>query len=198
MYKIILASGSPRRKEILRQAGADFEVRVSNAPEITDRTEPAEMVEELAALKAEAVEKEIEGTEEEDILIISADTLVFLDGIPLGKPRDREDAFSMLTGLSGRSHEVYTGVSVIIKEKSRRRQLVFHQKSVVNVASLSGEEIDAYIATGEPFDKAGAYAIQGRFSVYVEGIEGEYYNIVGLPIARIYRELSKEGISILK
>lgn len=195
MYKIILASGSPRRKEILEQAGVAFEIKVSNAEEITEKTAPSDMVEELALLKAEAVKKEVEG----EFLLISADTLVFLEGRPLGKPKDREEAFNMLSSLSGRKHEVYTGVAVIIREKGEaERELVFHQKSLVEVEALSTEQIEAYIATGEPFDKAGAYAIQGCFAVHVNSIEGEYNNIVGLPIAKIYRELLKEGIDILK
>ncbi len=195
MYKIILASGSPRRKEILEQAGVEFEIQVSNTEEITDKTNPADMVEELALLKAEAIKEKQEG----EFLIISADTLVFLDGKPLGKPRDREDAFAMLHNLSGKRHEVYTGVAISIREKEMEdKQLVFHQRSVVEVDSLTREQIEAYIATGEPFDKAGAYAIQGKFAVHIKGIEGEYNNIVGLPIAKIYRELLREGIDILK
>ncbi|MGN6711902.1 Maf family protein [Anaerocolumna jejuensis] len=195
MYKIILASGSPRRKEILEQAGVDFEIKASNAEEITDKTNPPEMVEDLARLKAEEIKKKEEG----EVLIISADTLVFLEGCPLGKPKGREDAYQMLSSLSGRKHEVYTGVAIIIREKGKaEKELVFHQMSRVEVETLSKEQIEAYIASGEPFDKAGAYAIQGKFAVHISGIEGEYNNIVGLPIARIYHELLKEGIDILK
>ncbi|SHO51287.1 Maf family protein [Anaerocolumna xylanovorans] len=195
MYKIILASGSPRRREILEQAGVKFEIKVSNAEEITDKTNPSDMVEELARLKAEAIKKEAEG----DFLIISADTLVFLDGKPLGKPRNSEEAYHMLKLLSGRKHEVYTGVAIVIGEKEKtEKRLVFHQMSRVEVETLTEEQIESYIATGEPFDKAGAYAIQGRFAVHISGIEGEYNNIVGLPIAKIYHELLKEGIDILK
>lgn len=195
MYKIILASGSPRRKEILEQAGVKFEIQVSNTEEITEKQEPADMVEELALLKAEAIKDKQSG----EFLIISADTLVFLDGKPLGKPKNKEDAFDMLLKLSGKKHEVYTGVTVSIRERGKGdKQLVFHQKSVVEVDSLTEAQINDYIATGEPFDKAGAYAIQGKFAVYIKGIEGEYNNIVGLPIAKIYRELLKEGIDILK
>lgn len=195
MYKIILASGSPRRKEILEQAGVDFEIKASNAEEITDKTNPPEMVEDLARLKAEEIKKKEEG----EFLIISADTLVFLDGSPLGKPKGSEDAYHMLSCLSGRKHEVYTGVAIIIREKGKaEKELVFHQMSRVEVETLSKEQIEAYIASGEPFDKAGAYAIQGKFAVHISGIEGEYNNIVGLPIARIYHELLKEGIDILK
>ncbi|SHJ85529.1 septum formation protein [Anaerocolumna jejuensis DSM 15929] len=195
MYKIILASGSPRRKEILEQAGVDFVIKASNAEEITDKTNPPEMVEDLARLKAEEIKKKEEG----EFLIISADTLVFLDGSPLGKPKGREDAYHMLSSLSGRKHEVYTGVAIIIREKRKaEKELVFHQMSRVEVETLSKEQIEAYISSGEPFDKAGAYAIQGKFAVHISGIEGEYNNIVGLPIARIYHELLKEGIDILK
>lgn len=195
MYKIILASGSPRRKEILEQAGVDFVIKASNAEEITDKTNPPEMVEDLARLKAEEIKKKEDG----EFLIISADTLVFLDGSPLGKPKGSEDAYHMLSSLSGRKHEVYTGVAIIIREKGKaEKELVFHQMSRVEVGTLSKEQIEAYIASGEPFDKAGAYAIQGKFAVHISGIEGEYNNIVGLPIARIYHELLKEGIDILK
>lgn len=197
MYKIILASGSPRRKEILAQAGVDFEVMVSNVSEESDMKEPALLVEELAAVKAEAIEQEIT-IENEKILILSADTLVFLEGTPLGKPKDKEDAYRMLRNLSGREHEVYTGVSVIIKrEEGIRKQLIFHQRSIVKVAELTDEEINNYLATGEAFDKAGAYGIQGSFAIHIERIEGEYYNIVGLPISKIYHELLKEGIDIV-
>jgi septum formation protein len=197
MYKIILASGSPRRKEILAQAGVDFEVMVSNVSEESDKKEPALLVEELAAVKAEAIEQEIT-LENEKVLILSADTLVFLEDTPLGKPKDKEDAFRMLRNLSGREHEVYTGVSVIIKrEDGIRKQLIFHQRSIVKVAELTDEEINNYLVTGEAFDKAGAYGIQGSFAIHIEGIEGEYYNIVGLPISKIYHELLKEGIDIV-
>lgn len=195
MYKIILASGSPRRREILEQAGIKFEIKASNAEEITDKTNPPDIVEELALLKAEAVRKEEEG----EFLIISADTLVFLDGKPLGKPKNGGEAYEMLDCLSGRKHEVYTGVAIIIREKGKaEKQLVFHQMSRVEVEDLSREQIEAYIATGEPFDKAGAYAIQGKFAVHISRIEGEYNNIVGLPIAKIYHELLKEGVDLLK
>lgn len=195
MYKVILASGSPRRREILEQAGIKFEIKASNAEEITDKTNPPDMVEELALLKAEAVRKEEEG----EFLIISADTLVFLDGKPLGKPKNGGEAYEMIDCLSGRKHEVYTGVAIIIREEGKaEKQLVFHQMSRVEVEDLSREQIEAYIATGEPFDKAGAYAIQGKFAVHISRIEGEYNNIVGLPIAKIYHELLKEGVDLLK
>ena len=197
MYKIILASGSPRRKEILAQAGVEFEVIVSNVSEESDEKEPVALVEELAAMKATAIEQEITA-DYGKVLILSADTLVFLEGAPLGKPKDKEDAFQMLRSLSGRAHEVYTGVSVIIKEaEGERKQLIFHQRSIVKVAELTDNEIDHYLATGEAFDKAGAYGIQGSFAIHIEGIEGEYYNIVGLPISKIYHELLKEGIDIV-
>lgn len=198
MYKIVLASGSPRRKEIFEKAGVKFAVCISNKEEIISMKVPEDIVQELAVMKAEDVAVNYKG----NVIVIGADTMVALDNEILGKPKDEEDAKRMLRLLSGKSHKVYTGVSVIIKhdeELSGVRDKVIHftEATKVWVKSMSEEQIAAYIATGEPFDKAGAYAIQGRFSVHIEKIEGDYNNIVGFPIAKLYSELLCEGIDIL-
>lgn len=186
--KIILASASPRRRELLAQAGFSFEVKVSDAEETTTEREPEKIVKELALRKAEAA-----AAEEEDALVIGADTIVAADGKILGKPHSREEAFAMLSMLQGRTHQVYTGVALILKESGAERRQVFSEKTDVTMYSMTEQEIRAYINTGEPMDKAGAYGIQGRAAIYIERIDGDYNNVVGLPIARLYQEL-KRGV----
>lgn len=188
MTKFILASGSPRRKELLSRMGIKFEVVISDADEksVTKDVPVRLYVQELALLKASAVAKNLG----KDTVIISADTVVTLDGKVLGKPKDKEDAHKMLTALSGREHEVYTGVCVM-----RRSDSKVTCKSVctrVKFKSLTEDRIDAYIATGEPMDKAGAYGIQGVGSMLIEGIDGDYFNVVGLPIATLADILENE------
>ncbi len=196
MYKIILASESPRRKEILETMGIPFESVPANVLEEAAETEAAGMVKALAAKKAEAVAAGL-GKEQKDRIIIGADTMVFYDGHALGKPKDREDAARMLELLSGAVHEVYTGVHIIIsKNCSDTDRISFAVCTRVTVQPLTAEQIWDYIATGEPMDKAGAYAIQGRFGLHIEEISGDYYNIVGFPIARIYQKLRSVGIDI--
>lgn len=197
MYKIILASESPRRKEIMSTMGIPFETVPANVIEIVEETEPAEMVKALASKKTKAVADTF-GKGSGDLIIIGADTMVFFDGHALGKPKDREDAARMLTLLSGAVHEVYTGVSIIIRREGCERSICFAVCTEVTVQPLTREQIDDYIATGEPMDKAGAYAIQGQFGIHIKEIAGDYYNIVGFPIARIYEELMSEGINIKK
>ena len=190
---IILASGSPRRKELLAQAGFDFEVEVSNADENVAEESPTEMVEELAARKAEAVVN-LHNKKEDNCLVIGADTIVVLDGKILGKPADEADAKAMLASLSGRTHQVYTGVTLIRLRKAENGSILqesrtFSEGTDVSFYPLTKEEIRSYIATGEPMDKAGAYGIQGKAAVFVKEIKGDYNNVVGLPIARLYQEL---------
>ena len=183
---IILASASPRRRELLKFITEDFTVRVSDAEEVTDPGLTAEeAVKSLAVIKGEAVAGSFP-----DDTVISADTIVVLDGRILGKPRDEEDAFGMLTSLSGRTHEVFTGVCVIHGEK----RLVFAERTEVSFYELSEDEIRAYIATSEPADKAGAYGIQGRGCTLVKGISGDYNNVVGLPVARLNRILKENAL----
>ncbi len=195
-YNIILASGSPRRKDILSQVGIDFKVYSSNKEEIITQTKPEDIVSELSYMKAMDVCNNIQ----EDGLIIGADTMVAIDGQVLGKPKNREDAFYMLELLQGKKHQVYTGVTVILKEDNNdlNNYMVktFVEVSEVYVNHMSKEEIDGYIESGEPFDKAGGYGIQGRFALYIGQIKGDYYNIMGFPIARLYSELKEEGIFI--
>ena len=190
--RIILASGSPRRRELLDQIGAKYEVRPSEADETITSTIPSEVVKELALRKG----SEVAAHYEEDVVILSADTVVANNGKILGKPKDDAEAIKMIESIQGKSHEVYTGVAIIIK-RNTEKVVNFAVETKVKVASMSMEEIEAYIRTGEHKDKAGAYAIQGKFAPYIDGIEGDYYNVVGFPISRICKELNKEGINLI-
>ena len=194
--RIILASGSPRRTELLQTAGIVHEVVVSGADEDVQEENPARLVEMLSARKAEEVYERMAQQEPSgDLVVIGADTVVAADGKILGKPEDEEDARRMLRMLSGRSHHVYTGVTLCGRIGSVRREVSFSEESTVHVAQLTEEEISEYIDSGEPMDKAGAYGIQGAFMKFVSGIEGDYFNIVGLPVSHLYQEM-KQFISI--
>lgn len=185
--EIILASASPRRKELLAQIGLPFTVRVSGVEEVITKTTPEEIVMELSAQKA----ADVKANAGKDSVVIGADTIVAYSDENgtriLGKPKNEEDAFSMLQLLQGKAHQVYTGVTICAGEETR----TFYEKTQVQVFPMSEEEIRAYIHTGEPMDKAGAYGIQGRFAAFVKGIEGDYNNVVGLPVGRVYQELKK-------
>lgn len=205
MSQIILASQSPRRKELLEQIGLEFEICPAKGEEIITKTVPEEVVMELSKQKAEEVaamvssysENHKEITTPSDILVIGADTVVAFEGKILGKPKDEADAKAMLTMLSGNTHSVFTGVTLVLIDKSGRAgELVFYEKTDVKMHEMSELEIDRYIATGEPMDKAGSYGIQGKCAIYIEKIDGDYNNVVGLPITRIYQELKKIGIDI--
>lgn len=181
--KIILASASPRRRELLAQAGFEFEVVTSDVDEVVDPSlTPDKLVMSLARQKAQAVAQN-----RADCAVIGSDTVVVLDGKVLGKPRDEADAVRMLESLSGRKHEVYTGVCIAFAGETH----CFFERTSVNFCELDGEQIKAYVATGEPMDKAGAYGIQGKGCVLVEGIEGDYFNVVGFPVSRFCREYKK-------
>ena len=198
MYKIILASGSPRRKEILEQVGVKFSVSISDKEEIITKLRPEEIVVELAAMKAMDVAKQTE----DRTIIIGADTMVALDGQVMGKPKDEADAKNMLRSLQGKKHQVYTGISVIIKQSEEilelnNKTINFVEVTDVWVNSMTQEQIASYVSTGEPRDKAGSYGIQGKFAINIGKIEGDYYNIVGFPISKLYAVLLKEGIDIL-
>ena len=191
--KLILASGSPRRREILQNLGIPFEVVTCETDESCSLTDPAAYVRELAARKGEAVRDMLraQGVDLRDTLILAADTVVAMDRTILGKPADRADAARMLGALSGRDHAVYSGVALLLGE-----QAVAHsERTAVHVAPLSEAQIARYVATGEPDDKAGSYAMQGLFSPYITGIEGCYFNVVGLPIHALFR-LAKEHYGI--
>ena len=192
-YRIVLASGSPRRKEILAGIGATYEVIVSDCDESTTVTDPAELVKELSFRKAEAVAKDLNGP----VLVIGADTVVAYNGSILGKPKDREDAKRMITMLADNVHQVYTGVSLIIKEADGDCKVIsFAECSEVEVDSMTDRQIEEYLDTHEGEDKAGSYAVQGIFAVHIKGIKGDYFNIVGLPVAGIYKRLYENGIDL--
>jgi len=192
-YQIILASGSPRRKELLELIGVEFKIITSNKEEVITSTNPEEVVKELSMMKAEDVAEGIEGP----VVILGADTVVAHGGRILGKPKDKEDAFRMIRSFAGEDHYVYTGVCIIKKEADgSEKKISFAEGTKVTVYPMTDEEIERYVASGEPMDKAGAYAIQGLFAPYIKGIEGDYYNIVGFPIAGIYQRLKAEGINL--
>lgn len=193
--KIILASGSPRRKELLVQAGYDFVIEVSDADENIQAENPGELVEELSCRKAQAVAQH-HRREEEISTIIGADTVVALEGQILGKPENESAAMEMLRSLSGKTHQVYTGVSLLLLQNG---QLIaeekFHVCTDVTMRELAEEEMLRYVNTGEPMDKAGAYGIQGKAAMFISGICGDYYNVVGLPLCETVcrlRQLWKE------
>lgn len=180
--KLILASNSPRRAEILRQGGFDFEKRVAETDEtLKAGILPAEAVESLARQKGRAIPRA------EDEVVLAADTVVVLDGRILGKPKSKDDAVQMLKLLSGCTHSVYTGVYIVKGE----REFVFSEETAVTFFTLNDAEIDAYVESGEPMDKAGAYGIQGRGALFVEKICGDYLNVVGLPLAKTAKILKE-------
>ena len=180
----ILASGSPRRRELLQQIGALFRVEVSEAEELSQAESPAELVRLNAAAKAEAVAREHPGE-----AVLGADTVVALEGKIYGKPRDAAEACSMLAALSGRRHEVLTGIAWVSGGQTFSEAV----STQVQFGELTAEEISRYVATGEPLDKAGAYALQGGAAVFIEGIEGSYSNVVGLPLYRTALLAKKAG-----
>lgn len=188
--KLILASASPRRAQILHDAGFSFTVMSSAVDETPIPNEsPSDMVQRLADAKAELVAARAVGP----AIIIAADTVVALDGHLFGKPRSSDDARRMLEALSGRTHSVLTGVTLIRLPDAERRSFV--ESTYVHFASLSDEDISRYLATGEPHDKAGAYAIQGHAGRFIPRIGGDYFNVVGLPLARTAQALYSLGWS---
>lgn len=192
-YKVILASASPRRREILSKINIEFEVIPSGADENINESEPAKLVEALSKLKASDIFDEY-SEKYEKLVVIGSDTVVAHKGDILGKPKSPENAFEMIRGFAGDIHTVYSGVTILIKNGDQRKDYTFNVGTDVDVAEMSDEEIKAYIASGEPFDKAGAYAIQGLFAPYIRGIHGDYYNIVGFPIHNVYKILVENGI----
>lgn len=194
--RIILGSASPRRRELLEQIGVEFEVKVSDKEEVYHSTDPSAIVRELALMKAENVAGELKAADMRDsgLIVIGADTVVVLDGKILGKPKDDGDAERMLKALQGRAHDVYTGAAFLSYGRNGEKEICNYAVGTrVYVNPMTEDEIRAYIATGEPVDKAGAYGIQGRFAAYIEKIEGDYYNVVGLPVSRVYETLKELG-----
>lgn len=204
MYKLILASQSPRRKELLKMIESEFEIKVSNCEEIITNSEPKQVTMELAEQKAMAAatelnrqkknDKQIETTvkDEDSFIVIGADTVVASGTEIFGKPKDKDDARRMINKISGASHQVYTGVALVLVKGGNVKCIdVFSEKTDVEVVHMSIQEIEEYISSTEPYDKAGGYGIQGTFGKYVTGIKGDYNNVVGLPVCRLYNELKK-------
>ena len=196
--RLVLASASPRRRELFHQAGLFPEIIPSHKEERSAAKTPAALVKALSRTKAEDIAGQLAGETAggKEILVVGADTIVVLDGKVLGKPRDPEDAVKMLESLSGRAHHVYTGVTLILlgesgAEAGEPRKLSFYEKTAVEVYPLTGAEIRAYVESGDPLDKAGAYGIQGAFGQHIRGIRGDYTNVVGLPLGRTIWEMKK-------
>lgn len=200
--KLILASASQRRRELLEMCGYDFEIEVSRADEHIFEPDPEKFVRKLAETKAKEVFSRLEAEKnerkalfngedrDEEIAVLGSDTVVYYDGGIIGKPVDEEDAVRILSLLSGKTHEVYTGVAVVTAESCSVECSVTR----VKFAELSEEEIEKYAVSGEPLDKAGAYGIQGPFGMFVDGIEGNYFTVIGLPLPVAYRMLKAVGI----
>ena len=193
--KIILASASPRRRELMAQAGYEFEVQVSHKEETYSSETPDEIVKELALLKARDI---AEQNAVEDLVVIGADTVVAYQGAILGKPKSKEDAFAMIQSFQGDKHQVYTGVAILSYDEEGNETVVNHAvKTDVYVNSMTDEEIWKYVESDNVMDKAGSYGIQSGFAIHIEKIEGDYFNVVGLPISYIYNILKDiEGVGM--
>lgn len=206
--RYILASASPRRKELLKKTGISFEIIPSSIEERITKTIPSEIVMELAEQKARAVyesllssgsasliadvpESRLCGAEDGDLTVIGADTIVVYCGEILGKPADKSEAYDMLSLLSDRTHQVYTGLSLIIRKHGKISVRTFYEKTDVTFYPIHKDDLHIYIESGDPLDKAGAYGIQGDFAIHVKEIKGDYNNVVGLPIGRLYQELQQ-------
>ncbi|HWS30398.1 MAG TPA: Maf family protein [Clostridia bacterium] len=185
--QLVLASGSARRRELMELAGYDFTVRVSDADETADISDPALLVRELALKKALAVRRELDSL----CCVIGADTVVVIGGTIIGKPKDESDAFHILKALSNRTHTVYTGLCVAYGLDEPE---VFSDATRVTFMDLSDEEIWRYIKTGDPMDKAGAYGVQGAGCVLVKSVTGCYFTVIGLPMPLLYKSLREKGI----
>lgn len=187
--KIILASASPRRRELMQQAGYEFEIQVSHKEEVYTSETPDEIVKELALLKAKDI---VSQNEAKDLVVIGADTVVAYRGAILGKPKSKEDAFAMIQSFQGDKHQVYTGVAILSYDREGNETIVNHAvKTDVYVNSLTEQEIWEYIESDNVMDKAGSYGIQSGFAIHIEKIEGDYFNVVGLPISYIYNVLKQ-------
>lgn len=190
--ELILASASPRRKELLEKIGLPFTIQPAKGEERITQKSPAAVVMELSRQKAE----EIAAAQTGECIILGADTIVARGEEIMGKPKDAADAKRMLKSIADDCHQVYTGVT-LIRTGAHPQSVTFQEKTDVFLYPISDAELDAYIASGDPMDKAGAYGIQGNFAIHVKGIAGDYYNVVGLPIGRVYQEL-KRMLSVKK
>lgn len=190
--KLILASGSPRRRQLLEQMGVtDFQVITSDVDEtVEDGLSPAQVVEQLSLKKAKAVADIVD----KQSIVIASDTVVAFGSAILGKPESVQEAEQMLADLQGNHHQVYTGVTLVREDDV----VTFHEVTQVKFRTLTPEEISAYVATGEPMDKAGSYGIQGYGSMLVEGIQGDYFNVMGLPVCKLSQILKTWGVDLLR
>ena len=186
MKEFVLASASPRRKELLTQIGIKFRVCSSKKEEIILRNKPEDIVKDLSYTKA----RDVFERGNRDAIVIGADTIVVADEVVLGKPKDKDDAFKMIKKLQGDTHQVYTGVTVIWCQNDNTHVSSFVAMTEVELYYMSDEEILSYVETNEPYDKAGGYAIQGYFARYVKQIKGDYNNVVGLPIGKLYQVMN--------
>ena len=185
--RYILASKSPRRQELLARTGIEFEVIPSDMDEIITKEIPSDVVMELAQQKAKHVYDKLES--KENTVVIGSDTIVVYRDEILGKPIDKQDAYDMLSMLADRTHQVYTGVSLIINKNGVLTEKTFFEKTDVTFYPVYKEDLRRYVESGDPLDKAGSYGIQGDFSIHIKEIHGDYNNVVGLPIGRLYQEL---------
>lgn len=190
MKRVILASASPRRRMLLEQAGLEFEIKVSDATEDISGKSPEDTVKELSMRKANSISSLTQG----DCIILAADTVVACDNVILGKPENEEDAMRMLRMLQGRTHQVFTGVTILEGSEGNRKNETFAVCTDVTMYEASDEEIERYIKSGEPADKAGAYAIQGKGFYFVKEIHGDYNNVVGLPTLAIRKIVRMSGL----
>lgn len=193
MNKIVLASASPRRRELLEQIGMEFEVIPSDIEEKAESRVPCEMVMELSGMKAVDVFEKLPLEKRGSVIVAGADTVVAFKERIMGKPSDRKNAEEMLSLLQGKTHQVYTGVTLVWQKEKEElpSKLSFYEKTEVSMYPMSMQEIGRYVDTGEPMDKAGAYGIQGKCATFIKEIFGDYYNVVGLPIGRLYQEIKK-------
>lgn len=190
--EIILASASPRRSDLLKQVGINFKVEISTVEEKITHTDPIQIVKSLSMQKA----YDVFSKQDNNVIVIGADTIVVKDNEIMGKPIDKIDAFKKLKKLQNSFHSVYTGVTVYYKNNNIQKTFSFVEESKVYMHSMTDKQINDYIDTNEPMDKAGAYGIQGICALYIKKIHGDYNNIVGLPISRLYNECLKKGIDL--
>ena len=199
--KIVLGSASPRRRELLQQIGMEFSIITSDCEESITKMTPEEVVQELSLMKAKDVFSKIKREDRvldtSEVLVIGADTIVALEGEILGKPHSKENAISMLNHLQGKTHQVYTSVSFVWEENGEILAHTFFECTEVEVLPMTKEEIAYYVNLDTCMDKAGAYGIQNEFACYVKGLKGDYNNVVGLPIGRVYQELKQLSLLIL-
>ncbi|MCR5404630.1 MAG: Maf family protein [Butyrivibrio sp.] len=192
--RYVLASGSPRRKELLSKVIGEFEIIPAVSEEESGKQVPSEIVTDLSFQKASEIFNRILMDSSDRLVVIGADTIVSYNHKVLGKPKDRKDAFEMIKSFQGKVHSVYTGITVFYMEEGSAKSFTFSECTDVKVSVMTDEEICEYVNTGESDDKAGAYGIQGVFAKFIEKIDGDYYNVVGLPVARLYKELKNNAL----